>query len=278
MTYEQWNIPIKGRVQGTRNLHSILPKELDFFVLLSSVCGIFGNPSQANYAASSTYLDAFANCFSSSSAPIVSLDLGYMQFSGTLAESQALSKRMQNLSYLTPILEPQLMGLLDFHCNTRRSAKHGCQTVIGVTYPRNAQQSSTSSALNRPLWRALRLTNGDVPNSGSLGQKDEYKKVRLSSMLASASSSSEQTAMVVEAFLHKLSSELGVDEEAVDMDKTTYDIGVDSLMAVQLRSWFRKEINANISVFDIMGNVSARELCGQAMEKSPLLIGTDSRG
>lgn len=47
-------------------------------------------------------------------------------------------------------------------------------------------------------------------------------------------------------------------------------------MAVQLRSWFRKEISADISVFDIMANISARELCRRAMEKSPLLVGNEN--
>ncbi|KAK6350952.1 hypothetical protein TWF718_004132 [Orbilia javanica] len=42
MSYTEWSKWIASRVSGSWNLHSILPKELDFFVLLSSLDGVIG--------------------------------------------------------------------------------------------------------------------------------------------------------------------------------------------------------------------------------------------
>jgi hypothetical protein len=39
-------------------------------------------------------------------------------------------------------------------------------------------------------------------------------------------------------------------------------------MVVQLRGWFRSEIGANVTVFDIMGNLSLENVCKGAAEKS----------
>jgi hypothetical protein len=43
------------------NLHHCLPRDMDFFILLSSVAGLVGNRGQANYAAGNTFQDALAS-------------------------------------------------------------------------------------------------------------------------------------------------------------------------------------------------------------------------
>ena len=51
MTPEQWSLSVNPKASGTWNLHRFLPKELDFFVMLSSIMGILGGRGQANYNA-----------------------------------------------------------------------------------------------------------------------------------------------------------------------------------------------------------------------------------
>ncbi|KAF1351559.1 KR-domain-containing protein [Lizonia empirigonia] len=47
MTYDQWQAAFRPKVDGTWNLHTRLPKDMDFFVMLSSVIWVIGNVSQA---------------------------------------------------------------------------------------------------------------------------------------------------------------------------------------------------------------------------------------
>lgn len=51
MTHEQFLGVIRPKVQGSWNLHHYLPKDMDFFILLSSSAGIAGSRGQGNYAA-----------------------------------------------------------------------------------------------------------------------------------------------------------------------------------------------------------------------------------
>ena len=51
MTHEQFQGVISPKVQGSWNLHHLLPKDMDFFILLSSSAGIAGSRGQGNYAA-----------------------------------------------------------------------------------------------------------------------------------------------------------------------------------------------------------------------------------
>ncbi|KAJ8132109.1 hypothetical protein O1611_g1520 [Lasiodiplodia mahajangana] len=51
MTHEKWTRTIKSKVHASWNLHALLPRDMDFFILLSSLVGIYGAIGQSNYAA-----------------------------------------------------------------------------------------------------------------------------------------------------------------------------------------------------------------------------------
>ena len=41
----------KSSYVGSWNLHELMPRDLDFFIMLSSLAGILGNRGQSNYRA-----------------------------------------------------------------------------------------------------------------------------------------------------------------------------------------------------------------------------------
>lgn len=55
MVYDDWRTCTAPKIQGSWNLHELLPHSLDFFVMLASMSGVIGNPGQANYAAGNTF-------------------------------------------------------------------------------------------------------------------------------------------------------------------------------------------------------------------------------
>ena len=76
------------KVDGTWNLHlATLDLPLDFFVLYSSAVSVLGSPGQANYAAASTYLDAFAWYRRNLKLPAISINWGPWAEVGLAAET-----------------------------------------------------------------------------------------------------------------------------------------------------------------------------------------------
>ena len=61
MTHEQYVSAVRPKVQGSWNLHEYLPKDMDFFVLLSSSAGIAGSRGQGNYAAGTRYQSSLSD-------------------------------------------------------------------------------------------------------------------------------------------------------------------------------------------------------------------------
>ena len=89
MDLDTWNTAIRPEVEGTWNLHNLVPKDLDFFVL-SSTCGLLGHYGQANYASANTFLDAFVQYRQNLGLPASVMDIVLLTMSDTSAAHQPL--------------------------------------------------------------------------------------------------------------------------------------------------------------------------------------------
>jgi NADPH:quinone reductase-like Zn-dependent oxidoreductase len=85
MTHDDWLIGTRVKINGTWNLHSRAPRDLDFFIMLSSISGIIGNAGQANYNAGNIFQDNLAHHRCSLGLKATALDLGAVLDVGYLA-------------------------------------------------------------------------------------------------------------------------------------------------------------------------------------------------
>lgn len=269
MSYDQWCTTIQPRVQGSWNLHSLLPKGMEFFILLSSITGVVGTGGQANYAAGNTFMDALARARLAAGEKAVSLDLGWIESAGTVAENKDVEKGLDSAGFLIPISQVSLCGILDYYCNPARNINElNCQTVVGVATPGYAKTKGKDfpQILKRSLWRAL--TIGGSQDSSPSGLATANKQLDYAELLSKAKSLPEAVGIVEAGLLKKLSGALGIPVDSIDTTRPIHVYGVDSLLAVSLRGWFKKEFRSNISVFDIIGNSSLDTVSGMAASRS----------
>jgi NADPH:quinone reductase-like Zn-dependent oxidoreductase/NADP-dependent 3-hydroxy acid dehydrogenase YdfG len=85
MTHDDWTTGTKVKINGTWNLHVHAPKDLDFFIMLSSISGVIGNGGQANYNSGNIFQDSLAHHRHSLGLKATSLDLGAVVDVGYLA-------------------------------------------------------------------------------------------------------------------------------------------------------------------------------------------------
>lgn len=94
MTFDDWQAGVACKTSGSWNLHTVLPENMDFFILLSSASGLAGLRGQANYNAGNTYEDPFARYrVSYCGAKTISLNLGAMIDDGILANNPNTMQR-----------------------------------------------------------------------------------------------------------------------------------------------------------------------------------------
>jgi NADPH:quinone reductase-like Zn-dependent oxidoreductase/NADP-dependent 3-hydroxy acid dehydrogenase YdfG len=118
ITHEVWQTGTRAKVQGTWNLHRALSagneeKDLDFFLLTSSVAGKVGTATEANYCAANNFLDAFAQYRRGLGLKAISLGLGMVSEVGYLHEHRDIGTLLLRKG-IRPLLEDEMLQIVDF--------------------------------------------------------------------------------------------------------------------------------------------------------------------
>lgn len=272
MSPEDWNACIAPKVQGSWNLHTLLPKGLQFFILLSSVSGVVGNGGQANYAAGNAYQDALARYRVAQGERATALDIGALLSEGVLAENDSALIRSIRTGILPPMSQAELFALLDQYCDPGFKTPFSelkCQSMTGIEIPANIQAMGMEAPywIHQPLFRHLhqiRPSRGTSPSSGTtFNLRHDFE-----SSFAAAGSLAEAGTILSEALSLKLSKVLGLPVERIDPSRPMGSYGVDSLVAVELRNWLAREVSAEVAIFEILGEPSIASLAVAVARRS----------
>ncbi|CAN8097860.1 unnamed protein product [Discula destructiva] len=274
MTWNQWSVSCRSKVQSTWNLHTQLPSGMSFFVMLSSIAGIAGSMGQSNYAAGNTFQDGMAAHRLALGEKAVSIDLGWMSDIGAIAEDASITGG-KGYGTLAPVYANELLALLDHYCDPKLQIHEAqqAQPMIGLVSParfRSLGLEPPEWLLDRPLFRSMMQKNDELESSNvDSGARDSEHD--WASELLQSSSNANATSIVVEALVQRLSKATATPPEEISHTRPLHVYGVDSLLAVELRNWFSKVFQADVAIFDITGSGTLEQVAKGALSSSMLL-------
>jgi len=260
MSYAEWIHVSGAKIQGSWNLHTALPRNLDFFILLSSMSGCIGFHSQAHYGAGNTYQDRLARFRLASGERATSLNLGPIDLDGPNYRAATFRDLVFNSGIHLIQSDTDLCALIEYVCGQEQKkprTQEMAQIVMGIEDPAVIR----SNGREEPDWmhRAI-FSHFYTRGSGDLSAKDkedaQKDKKNTSTLLAAAATDADAVTIVTKALIQKLSSVLSLPADSFDTQKPMHAYGIDSLVAIELRNWFSKELSADVAVFDIMGEAS----------------------
>ena len=76
------------KVDGTRNLDAVFDTRLDFFIMLSSIAWVVGNPGQSNYSAANGFMDGVAKARRRRGLAASTMSIGVVSKVGYLARTK----------------------------------------------------------------------------------------------------------------------------------------------------------------------------------------------
>lgn len=274
MGYAQWDETIRSKVQSSLNLHRLLPKGLDFFVLLSSLSGIYGSIGQSNYAGGCAFQDALARYRVNQGEKAISLDLGWMRNIGIVAETAAYQQNRQTAGDMMPIDDIELLGLLDVYCDPDCApdvaGSNRGQLLVGAVTPAAclARGVDPPTLALRPMFAGFRMVLRDGLVEGGSGEGGGA--IDFAALFRSADSFEDRVGVVVLGMSTKLARAMSIAVDDVQPSRQLSDYGVDSLMGVELRNWIAKEFKANVAVFEIMGSSTITAIGNLVADKSEI--------
>jgi NADP-dependent 3-hydroxy acid dehydrogenase YdfG/aryl carrier-like protein len=266
--WQQCTLP---KIQGSWNLHLCMPEELDFFILLSSACGIFGNAGQSSYAAGNTFLDALAQFRTARGQKSIALDLGMLLGEGYVAENEDVMARLLRMHVLLPMALEKILIMFDFYCSTscEYSTQHS-QMCSGfeLSVKAKAEGMDIHTTMLRPLFRHMH----QIKSSEELRIVSKSLTRNFRALFIEASTVTEARSIAAEALQHKLSRVLGLSVANIALDQHLEAYGVDSLVALELRNWMTREMGADVAIFELLGGTTLVDIGKIITSKSSLRV------
>ncbi|GAW26208.1 putative polyketide synthase [Rosellinia necatrix] len=267
MSYAKWALTINSKVQSSWNLHNLLPGDLDFFVLLSSLAGICGTVAQSNYAGGCSAQDALTRFRTANGQKAISFDVGWMRNIGIIAEKESYQRNRQQAADMQQIDDTELLALLDIYCDPSLPllSVAKSQVLIGLLTPADflLQGQTPPQMHDRPLFGSFAHVVGQTISEQSISVTENP-----GILFRLANETDERIQIVIRALAVKLARAMSITPDDVEPSKPLSSYGVDSLMAVELRNYIGREFQATVAVFDIMGGVPISSIGDLVVERS----------
>ncbi|WP_168188772.1 non-ribosomal peptide synthetase/type I polyketide synthase [Thermoflavimicrobium daqui] len=228
---------LKAKVAGAWLLHQKTKSEsLNFFVLFSSVTSMLGSAGQGLYAATNAYLDALAQTRRAQGLPATSINWGpwaEIGMAAGLKDSDVDRWIRRGIGFVEPAFG---LSLLDHAVQTGKPR-------VGA-FALDMDQVSQSSEYSMLFHKLVRKS-----------EKSSITRKKSTLLEQIKVQSSEEAELVVQNEVRRLVAKILAysEVEDVDVSKPFKELGLDSLMAVELRNaiskWIEEKLPTSI-VFD----------------------------
>ena len=257
LTPERFREPLGSKIAGAWNLHTAtLDQPLDFFVLFSSAAALVGSPGQSNYAAGNAFLDALAHYRRGIGLCAQSINWGPWSEVGLAARADR-GTRLENrgLESMSPA-----QGRAIFRELLEKGPVQAGAIKIDLAEWSKYYPASARSAFFSELRHGAHETQSAEAHLSSVretiaGLADEARIAALARYLK------EQIARVLRLPAARVAE--------LDADQTLNRLGVDSLMAVELRNRIDSDIGVAMPVIKLLQRPTISDLAGQIAAMLP---------
>lgn len=240
------------KIDGARHLEALTQEApLDFFVVYSSATTLFGNPGQGNYVAANHWLEAFAARRRAQGLPATCVRWGAIEDVGFLARNTRTRDALQERLGGSALRSDDALKVLEQMLLTPGPSLG----VLELEWGALARFLPTSDT---PRFDEIARASDD---DGSLDSDDD-----ISAMLADLSPE-ELHSTITELLRAELASILLIDEEKIDVNRSVYDMGFDSLMGVELMTAIENRLGVQVPVMVLSEASTLDKLAGVLIQK-----------
>jgi len=226
-TWERFARVLRPKVAGAWALHRYTSaSSLDFFILYSSIASVMGAPGQANHASANAYLDALAHERRRLGLPALSVNWGIWSGIGAGERSGAAKRAARDgLGVIAPAagLEALALALAMPQAQLVIAPPNGRRDAGGLPTRMSAGSLAGSTAHDRP---AAAPPAGEAPLRSLLARTPSDRRRRVASDHVSTA----------------VARVLALDARRPDQLQPFHDMGLDSLMAVELRNVIARDV------------------------------------
>jgi acyl transferase domain-containing protein/NAD(P)-dependent dehydrogenase (short-subunit alcohol dehydrogenase family) len=260
MSLETLQRVMNPKTVGSKNLDLVFDSpDMDFFIMTSSFAAIGGHAGQSNYAAANMYMNGLAASRRHRGLPASVINIGVIYGLGFLhREQNNLYRDLEREGY-PPISERDIHHMFVEAIAAGRPLPDGGQIYDLTTGLRRFPAANPTLAWHHDP-RFSHFTRRDDDDDASAVDAGSQKKRTLKELVDAAATESELVDVLVHGFIERLQSQLQLPPGNVTGEHSIVELGVDSLAAVELRSWAWKALGQDVAVMKILGGATVLEV------------------
>ncbi len=253
------NSVLRPKMMGGWLLHRLLEDDpLDFFVLFSSAGALLGQPGQGNYAAANTFLDTLAHYRRARNQPALTInwgtwsDLGFANTPG----GKRLAEHLASLG-IKSLVPAQALEVLN------RLLQQGATQAVAVSVDWRQYHQFFSVGPESPLLSELAREQRDAqPHADRHG---EPKLLNRDSLL---SAPSPDRNLLLQSYLaDQVARVLGLSVSKLELNQPLSNLGLDSLMAVELKNRIALDLGVNMPMVKFLQGPSVEQAALQILDQ-----------
>jgi acyl transferase domain-containing protein/acyl carrier protein len=221
LTPERMRAVFTPKAHGAWLLHAATrAMKLDAFVMFSSVSSIFGNPAQGNYSAANAFLDSLAHHRQALGLPALTVNWGVLGGEGYVARNERVAEFLarQGTMGITP---GEAMSLLESFLVA------GNAQAIAIRVDWGKWRQFFRGMQENPLLERIFAA---IENEEATGATSDWRS------RIEAATPAEKQAVISQAVREAVGSVLRVKPDSLRDDQPLTDLGLDSLMGVEIET------------------------------------------
>ncbi len=247
LTPEKMERVLRPKVAGAENLDRLTRgMRLDYFVLYSSATTLIGNPGQAAYVAANGHLEGLARRRRRAGLPALAVAWGAIEDVGVLARSDATREALAARVGIKGMIAQDALRLMGEALGTPNA--DAVVTIAPINWSAARQHLSV---LKAPAYRKLASQD-----EATTADKD---KVDIAALVA-ANTPDEARKVISGLIIDEIARVLRLPREDVARTTPLSEIGLDSLMAVELALGLEERFTLNAPLSTTASSFTVNEL------------------
>lgn len=250
---ERFEKVMAPKVGGVLNLHKYtrhLP--LDYFICMSSIASLVGNPGQAAYVAANAFLDAFAHYRAAQGLVATTINLGILGETGVVSRNSGVASMLEGTG-LKSFSTKEALAALQIIME-QKPVQVGLFNIDWKLWAQAAPISSTSSR--------FKTLTGKENDAGSLSEKQKQLIEQLTNM-----STKEKKEFMEKILAEEMAKILGLLPGKVERNRGINFLGVDSIMVVEFVRAIYKRIEFEISTVELLNGPTISQLAVSLLKR-----------
>ena len=268
-TYDKFTSVTKVKVDGTLNLYrTFSSSNLAFFLCLSSVSDIVGIPAQANYNAGNSLQDSLTYQ-KQKETRFLTVNLGWIEDALLTANDMTRQNTLRRGGF-SLISSTQLTRFIDYILGAANDPNSSLkQAIIGFDADSIAGVTAYNSTIQSSLFNRVR--DGRAKTSASEGANADTPTGQSFGEVLASGDAEAIVDFISASITAQLAHLISIDPGSIDARSGSIMVlGLDSLMAIELRNWVGRTFEAPLQTTDILANQTVRGLAEKIRERSKM--------